>query len=60
MTFSEMAEFLRSLGVANAVNLDGGGSSTFVLFGRVMNCPSDATGERPVANTIHILNCSIH
>ncbi|XP_023231303.1 N-acetylglucosamine-1-phosphodiester alpha-N-acetylglucosaminidase-like isoform X1 [Centruroides sculpturatus] len=37
----EMTEFLRELKVVNAINLDGGGSSTFVLNGTVVNFPSD-------------------
>jgi hypothetical protein len=52
MNFEEMADFLRSLGVYQAVNLDGGGSTTMVVNGRIVNSPSDKTGERPVANTL--------
>ncbi|XP_066289183.1 N-acetylglucosamine-1-phosphodiester alpha-N-acetylglucosaminidase-like [Branchiostoma lanceolatum] len=37
----EFAEFLLSLGVVNAINLDGGGSVTFVLDGTVANYPAD-------------------
>lgn len=43
------ARFLKSLGVTNAVNLDGGGSSTFVRAGRVLNKPSDGRA-RAVTN----------
>jgi len=43
------ARLMQSLGVPNAVNLDGGGSSTFVSRGRVLNHPSDGF-VRPVAN----------
>ena len=50
MNFAEMAGFLLSLGAWNAVNLDGGGSTTMVVNGKVVNSPSDVTGERPVAN----------
>ncbi|XP_006895303.1 PREDICTED: LOW QUALITY PROTEIN: N-acetylglucosamine-1-phosphodiester alpha-N-acetylglucosaminidase [Elephantulus edwardii] len=37
----EMAEFLLQQGVVNAINLDGGGSATFVLNGTLANFPSD-------------------
>ncbi|NOY77186.1 MAG: phosphodiester glycosidase family protein [Calditrichaeota bacterium] len=50
MTLRELADFLKSLGAYNAVNLDGGGSSTMVVRGHVVNHPSDAAGERPVSN----------
>jgi hypothetical protein len=37
---------LLELGVTDAVNLDGGGSSTLVVRDLVLNQPSDSTGER--------------
>src|SRR5206468_3810426 len=43
------AQMLLKMGVTNAVNLDGGGSSTFVSHGRILNHPSDGR-PRPVAN----------
>ncbi len=55
MNFSEMAEFLQGLGAWNAVNLDGGGSTTMVVEGAIVNVPSDSTGERPVANIIAVI-----
>lgn len=55
MDFREMARFLRSIGAWNAVNLDGGGSTTMVVEGTIVNSPSDRTGERAVANTIMII-----
>ena len=35
-----------------AMNLDGGGSTTMVIRQQVVNRPSDQTGERPVANAL--------
>jgi len=35
-----------------AINLDGGGSTTMVINGRVVNNPSDAAGERPVSDAL--------
>jgi hypothetical protein len=52
MTLNELADFLLQLGVHDALNLDGGGSSTMVVKGRVVNSPSDPTGERPVSNAL--------
>ena len=54
MNFAQMADFLLALGAWNAINLDGGGSTTMVINGQVVNSPSDSTGERPVANTLQI------
>lgn len=45
-TLSEMADRLIKLGAVNAINLDGGGSSTMVgRDGKVLNRPSD-TGDK--------------
>jgi len=41
MTLAEAADLMRSLGAVEALNLDGGGSSTFVVGGKVVNQPSD-------------------
>lgn len=37
----EMADFLLRQDVVNAINLDGGGSATFVLNGTLASYPSD-------------------
>lgn len=52
MTLQELAEYLLSLGAVDAMNLDGGGSTTMVLDGKVVNKPSDPTGERKVGDAI--------
>lgn len=52
MTLPELATFLRALGATDAVNLDGGGSTTLVVRGTVVNLPSDEGGERPVSNAL--------
>lgn len=58
------AELLRDLGAREAINLDGGGSSAMVVRDvttgaiRVINKPSDAVGERPVADALAVqLTC---
>jgi len=57
MTLTETAEFMADLGAYDALNLDGGGSSTLVAREpatderTVVNSPSDGS-ERPVANSL--------
>ncbi len=55
MTLTELGEFMRSFGVYNALNLDGGGSSTLWVRNKVVNSPSDNTGERVVSNILMIV-----
>ncbi len=57
MTLAELAALFRRLGARQAVNLDGGGSTAMVVRGRVVNRPSDATGERPVGNALLLERC---
>jgi exopolysaccharide biosynthesis protein len=54
MTLAELTDLMLSLDCVDALNLDGGGSSTFYLYGQVVNRPSDLTGERPVSDAILI------
>lgn len=49
MTLPELADFMAGLGCAEALNLDGGGSTTLSLLGVTLNRPSDGE-ERPLAN----------
>ena len=55
LSITESAKVARSLGLRDAVNLDGGGSTTMVANGQVINDPSDAAGERPVGDALLIL-----
>ena len=55
MTLVELAEQMRRLGAWQALNFDGGGSTTMVIDGAVVNTPSDATGERTVGNALLVL-----
>jgi hypothetical protein len=52
MSLPEFADLMISLGVYQGANLDGGGSTTMVVENAVVNMPSDAAGERPVANCL--------
>ncbi len=54
-TLLEEAEFMRSLGAVRAMNLDGGGSTAMAVDGVLVNRTSDATGERPVGDTVQVL-----
>ncbi len=60
MPLRELATLMRALGARDAINLDGGGSTTLVLADargtlRTVNRPSDATGERAVGNALAIV-----
>ncbi len=52
MSLNELAEMLLELGAVDAMNLDGGGSTTMVVKDKVVNLPSDKTGERAVSDAI--------
>ncbi len=54
VTLEHLQIKLLELGVIEAYNLDGGGSSTFVFKDQVLNRPSDGK-ERPVATNIVIM-----
>lgn len=48
----DLAEYLLSLGTIDAMNLDGGGSTTMFVGGKVVNRPSDKEGERKVSDAL--------
>ena len=57
LSLYQLAEFLQSLGVQTAYNLDGGGSSTMVLNGEIINNPTTGgnhTKERSVSDIVYI------
>ncbi len=51
MTMQQIADYMKSLGCTEAINLDGGGSSIVVHNGKIVNRPSDGR-ERPVVTAI--------
>ena len=55
MTLIELATMMRRLGAWQAMNFDGGGSTTMVIEGAVVNKPSDTTGEREVGNVLAVI-----
>ncbi|MBI5471865.1 MAG: phosphodiester glycosidase family protein [Ignavibacteriae bacterium] len=56
MTLHQLANFMITLGVDRAVNLDGGGSTTMVVQGAIANSPSDGGGERTVSNSLIVVS----
>lgn len=63
MSLRELANLMRALGAREAINLDGGGSSTMVYADpradgrlRLANRPSDKQGERAVGDALAIVN----
>ena len=57
MSLIEAQKFLLDIGCVDAINLDGGGSTTMWTQDKgIVNFPSDESGERPVSNAILIIN----
>ena len=57
LSLYELASFMKSLGVVDAYNLDGGGSSTMVFKGEVINTPTTnghSSEERAVSDILYI------
>ena len=57
LSLSELAAFMKCLGVQTAYNLDGGGSSTMYYQGEVINNPTTtgrSTKERSVSDIVYI------
>ena len=57
LSLYQLAEFMDSLGVSTAYNLDGGGSSTMYFNGSVVNNPTTGgskTRERSVSDIVYI------
>ncbi|MCA9919379.1 MAG: phosphodiester glycosidase family protein, partial [Anaerolineales bacterium] len=56
LSLLELAEIMQSYGATEAYNLDGGGSSTMVFNGEIVNNPTDgrSSGERRVSDIIYI------
>jgi len=54
LSIPETAAVARSLGMIEAINLDGGGSTAMVIHRSLISHPSDASGERAVGDAIVI------
>jgi exopolysaccharide biosynthesis protein len=55
LSIPETADVARSLGMVDALNLDGGGSTAMVVAGVLVSRPSDTSGERPVGDAVLVL-----
>lgn len=56
MTIPELAKLMLEFGCKEAMNLDGGGSTTMAIRNKVVNSVSDATGERAVSDALVIIS----
>ena len=56
MSLQALAELLLEFGAVDAINLDGGGSTTMVVRDKIVNKPSDQTGEGPVSEAILVFS----
>ncbi len=56
LSLSELASFMQGLGVTNAYNLDGGGSSTMVFNGTVINNPT-TNGKQITERSVSDIVC---
>ena len=54
LMLQELAQILIEMGAEHAMNLEGGGSTTMVQNGTIVNKPSDPAGERPVSDALLI------
>jgi hypothetical protein len=52
MTFDDLQRLCDRLQLTSALNLDGGGSTTMIVQGQLMNRVSDPTGPRPVSDAL--------
>jgi hypothetical protein len=56
MSLYEFAYYMQEWDIYQGVNLDGGGSTTMFVRDAVVNSPSDAGGERSVANALMVVS----
>jgi hypothetical protein len=55
ITLAEATRVMQRLGARDALNLDGGGSTTMTVRGRVVNRPSDPGGPRPLSDGLLVI-----
>jgi exopolysaccharide biosynthesis protein len=51
-TLDELAGLMLEAGAVDALNLDGGGSSTLAVNGNLVNLPTGGTAERQVMSAL--------
>jgi Phosphodiester glycosidase len=55
MSLGELRSLASRLGLTQALNLDGGGSTTMWVQGQIVNSPSDAAGPRKVSDALLVM-----
>jgi hypothetical protein len=55
MSFTELQRLSKRLRLCSVLNLDGGGSTTMWVAGRIVNHPSDSGGPRTVSDAILVV-----
>jgi hypothetical protein len=60
LTNFELAQALVRLGAVTGSALDSGGSSTMAFDGKLLNRPSDPSGERSVAETLAVMYTGVY
>jgi uncharacterized protein YigE (DUF2233 family) len=56
VNLAELADLMRSAGAVDALNLDGGGSSTMIVNGHLLNRPTGGSFQRPVMSAV-VIRC---
>ncbi len=56
ISLNDLAALLLEFGATDAMNLDGGGSTTMFVNGKVANHPSDKDGERKVSDALLVFS----
>ena len=51
-SYTDVQEVLYKLGAINAINLDGGRSTTMYYYGNIVNSPSNTMGERTIPTAV--------
>lgn len=55
VNLTELAKIMIREGAWDALNMDGGGSSTMIVGGQLRNRPSDPTGERTTTSSLAVI-----
>jgi exopolysaccharide biosynthesis protein len=55
MSLFELRSLAARLGLTEALNLDGGGSTTMWVQGQIVNSPSDVAGPRKVSDALLVM-----
>jgi hypothetical protein len=55
MSLFELRSLAARIGLTQALNLDGGGSTTMWVQGQIVNSPSDAAGPRKVSDAVLVM-----